>query len=379
MEEAMADAVAADLTVPISEGNPCGEDMSFSPEFDRIHEARREDDPSLDYGEWASALKQADWKAVVNECEALLKHKTKDMRVAAWLTEGLIKTSGLAGLRRGLDVHVSLLRDFGMGLHPRSEDGDDDRRIGTVAWFIQRSAFLGRRVPLTESASGRFSLMDYESAVSLQLRLQRHPDPVPALDDQVTLEHISKAVSTTNQQFFAAQLDLINHCATQVEILSTEIGKMIGGNAPSFSPLAECIEAIRTRLLAICRDQGLTSAGIAKAIGLQQEEPSSPVSLNGAAGNADAVSNAPVARFQPNGIASRTDALEALRQVAAYFRSAEPHSPVAYMAEKALHWSEMPLHQWLRSVVKDAGVLAHLEDMLGAEASMASSGERGDV
>lgn len=60
-------------------------------------------------------------------------------------------------------------------------------------------------------------------------------------------------------------------------------------------------------------------------------------------------------------------ALQQLRQVAEYFRQAEPHSPVAYLADKAARWGEMPLHEWLRAVVKDGAALASFEDMLGVE------------
>lgn len=67
-------------------------------------------------------------------------------------------------------------------------------------------------------------------------------------------------------------------------------------------------------------------------------------------------------------IASRAHALELLRQVAIFFRHTEPHSPVAYLAEKAVHWGAMPLHAWLRSVVKDSGSLSHIEELLGVAA-----------
>jgi type VI secretion system protein ImpA len=62
---------------------------------------------------------------------------------------------------------------------------------------------------------------------------------------------------------------------------------------------------------------------------------------------------------------SRTQALAQLREVAEFFRRTEPHSPVAYLAEKAAHWGEQPLHVWLRSVVKDDASFAHIEEMLG--------------
>jgi type VI secretion system protein ImpA len=53
--------------------------------------------------------------------------------------------------------------------------------------------------------------------------------------------------------------------------------------------------------------------------------------------------------------------------VAAFFRRTEPHSPVAYLADKAVSWGEMPLHEWLRQVVKDQGSMSHLEELLGLQ------------
>jgi hypothetical protein len=68
-------------------------------------------------------------------------------------------------------------------------------------------------------------------------------------------------------------------------------------------------------------------------------------------------------------IQTRTQALEQLRMVADFFRRTEPHSPVAYLADKAAAWGDLPLHAWLRTVVKDQGSLAHIEEMLGLHTS----------
>jgi type VI secretion system protein ImpA len=68
-------------------------------------------------------------------------------------------------------------------------------------------------------------------------------------------------------------------------------------------------------------------------------------------------------------IRTRAQALRQLRQVAEFFRRTEPHSPVAYLADKAATWGEIPLHQWLKQVIKDGGALAHLEELLGVDSS----------
>lgn len=45
------------MLAPIAGDLPCGKDFSFSTEFDQIAEMRREDDPTLDQGEWVTTLK----------------------------------------------------------------------------------------------------------------------------------------------------------------------------------------------------------------------------------------------------------------------------------------------------------------------------------
>jgi type VI secretion system protein ImpA len=67
-------------------------------------------------------------------------------------------------------------------------------------------------------------------------------------------------------------------------------------------------------------------------------------------------------------VASRQQAIDQLHNVAEYFRRSEPHSPVAYLADKAAAWAAMPLHQWLRAVVKDPGQMAQLDELLGTVA-----------
>lgn len=76
----------------------------------------------------------------------------------------------------------------------------------------------------------------------------------------------------------------------------------------------------------------------------------------------------PFIHAEAGGLQSRAQALAQLRSVAEFFRRTEPHSPVAYLADKAAMWGEQPLHVWLRGVVKDDAVCAQLEEMLGVPA-----------
>lgn len=68
-------------------------------------------------------------------------------------------------------------------------------------------------------------------------------------------------------------------------------------------------------------------------------------------------------------IQSRQDALKRLSDVADYFKKAEPHSPVAYLVQRAVKWGNMPLEAWLQEVIKDSSTIENLRETLGIENS----------
>ena len=72
-------------------------------------------------------------------------------------------------------------------------------------------------------------------------------------------------------------------------------------------------------------------------------------------------------------IQSRDEAVNQLREIARFFRDTEPHSPVSLLAERAARWAEMPLEQWLSTVIKDEVTLGHLRELLDWERGDSSS------
>ena len=90
------------LLEPIPGSNPAGESLRYQGTYDRISEARREDDPKLSQGIYKSTLKRADWTTVEALCVEALTTRTKDLQLAGWLLESWIHRYGFAGVARGL-------------------------------------------------------------------------------------------------------------------------------------------------------------------------------------------------------------------------------------------------------------------------------------
>ena len=109
---------AEELLAPIPGEEPCGEDMAFSAEYDRIQEARRGDDPTLDQGEWVTDLKVADWPAVYRDTTALLATRTKDLQLAVWFSEASARLHGFEGLAQGYRLVAGLCERYWDTLYP---------------------------------------------------------------------------------------------------------------------------------------------------------------------------------------------------------------------------------------------------------------------
>src|SRR5450830_767077 len=269
----------AQLLQPVSAGQRCGEDLSFSKEVDEIAQARQHDDPTLDQGEWASALKEADWQLVAARCADMIATRSKDLRLAVWLAEAMAKTRGLRGLGDGYAVLAGLCELYWADLYPLVDDGDCDQRIGNLFWLLARTPLL-----------------------------------------------VQECATQTSQPSDA------EYCLSSLIALERVVDMQLGSDGPGFTPAKDAVQAVVASL-----------APFGHAVMVAGASPTT-------------VGNAVI---QPGtGLQNRIQALQQLRLVADFFRRTEPHSPVAYLAERAASWGEMPLHVWLRSVIKDPAVVA---------------------
>jgi type VI secretion system protein ImpA len=337
---------AEQLLIPISSSNPSGVDISFSPELDAIAQARKFDDPSLAQGEWVTELKEADWEFVVQRCVALLTQQSKDLKVAVWLTEAAAKEYHLRGLGEGFRLLAGLCEQYwDLGLYPQADDGDQEQRIGNLSWILSRTRSLVREIPLTEGRHTAWSTVDFEAARK-RASAGQETDGLPKLAD------MEAARRATSASFIAAFNADAQYCLDALRELERVSDAKLGHDSPGFSAARDAVE-------------GMLRVMPAVAAGPTAAEPAATP-----AGTDTGGATAPAAPQQPSGpIRTRAQAIAQLRDVARFFRETEPHSPVSYFAEKAASAGEQDLHTWLRSVIKDQGSLAHIEELLGVPPS----------
>lgn len=317
------------LLAPIDAARPCGEDLAFSSEIDAIVRARQADDPSIEQGAWVTELKEADWRFVAKQCAQLIETRSKDLQLAVWLAEASAKTAGLRGLGDSLLLIAQLCERWWESLYPLPEDGGFEQRIGNLAWVAARIGGWLREIALTEGADA-YALRDVEAA-----RVQGGD----------ALARLETARQRGSAGFYVGLMRDCEHCVEALARLERSVDARLEADGPSFGAARSALEDLHVFL------KPLAAAPAAAAQAAVPASGSMPA--------------APHVATAAGPLQTRAQALAQLRAVAEFFRRTEPHSPVAYLADKAAHWGEQPLHVWLRALVKDETAVAHIEEMLG--------------
>ncbi len=350
----------ARLLTPFPGENPAGRPLraDFSPNsiYQLIKDARsaaRASERSVawsDDQETSTADHRAQWKRLLEFAPKAIAEESKDIEIAAWLTEALVREHGYAGLRDGFRLMRELVESFWDNLYPLPDEDGLTTRLASLAGLngedsdgVIIAPIAG--IPITAAGSSRpLTLSDYRRALDLD-RLS-DPDKRAQRIEQgtVALQTFEKAVLETPRTFYADLREDRDACACEFEKLCAELEAKCGTDENGHS-LAPPSSAIRGALEA-CRDE---LRGIVERLFPGEGDAESVAEGNGTA----MVS----LQDRPAGLASvvrtREDAFRALLQVADYFKRTEPHSPVAYTLEQAVRWGRMPLPDLLTELIPE--------------------------
>jgi type VI secretion system protein ImpA len=248
--------LSEDLLDPISADLPAGVDLRWTPEWDRIKEARRADD-GLEAGKWAKKeAKAADWKLVRSLVLPMLRERSKDLQLGMWLTEADLKLHGFAGLLEGLRLTRGLLTLYwDKGLFPPMDEGPEDRS-GPLQWLNDKLVDSITAVPITVRGDGGqdFSLIDRQEARRIgsesswksddgiiDEKRKRAYDTAVA-EGRVSEEMFNEAVKETKRADYEAFHALFQQTYDEFTELEKVVDEKFGDAAPN---LAACRSALR--------------------------------------------------------------------------------------------------------------------------------------
>jgi type VI secretion system protein ImpA len=347
-----------DLLQPIPGENPCGTNLYYSPLFDKIKEARRQDSAGP-MGAWEREVKTADYVQVIKLCEETLATKTKDLWLGVWLAEALISRDKFAGLREGLDLCSALIANFWDTLYPELEDGEAELRAAPVEWLgnylePDKGTSPALAVQFIALNTQGLNYAQYKEAQAIGTEesvktneVRRKARDLALKEGKIAPEAFDSALLETPKEFVRKLDTDLKGSLESLQSLEELCQSKFGHAAPSFTKLRRALGETQTvvhvlLLKKLEQDPDPVAApefvaGAVAAVNGESGEPSLP---------AERIGDLKIDPEQLDllieaELHSRDDAVLRVAAVARYLRQREPSSPVPYLLLRAFRWGEL--------------------------------------
>ena len=356
---------------PIAGDNPAGPDLreKSDADFTTVKTARRKIvslTKSARFDPSAEAELNEQWKVLRKLAPSVIKKKAKDLEVACWLTECLLKLSGYEGLKDGLTLIHKLLENFWDNLHPMPDEDGLETRIyplislngeegnGTLVLPIKNAPIFPTDNEVTVTFTSYARIQDALSITEPADREKALADLGVAENDlQILINGVTPEGATEFIKTLDTCISTWNSIGQLVDEKCQEAGTHL---SLPVSGVRGAIQEVKELYEQIMRDK----------LASQVPEPESTDETSQEVGSTQ---SAPAAGTMQLGgpMHNRDDAIRQLKEVADFFRRAEPHSPMSGILERAVQWSRLPLEQLLAQLIPDATARMHYSLMTGIE------------
>ncbi len=337
-----------DLLTPIAGDNPSGDDLRYDNKlllYDKIKEARRQDD-DLNQGAWQHERKVGDYREVIRLTQEALATRTKDLQLAAWLTDALLRVEGFGGLPQGLTLCHGLLTTFWDGMYPPIEDGDLELRAGPLDWIGATIEFPLKSVGLVRDG---YDFLKYKDSKIVGYEEQAQNDKDKKLrakkiaEGKLAPEAFDKSFADTPKAFYVQSEKNLDASLAALQQLDQLCEAKFGAMAPSFGKLKTALEEVRLVVHQLLQKKRETEPDpvVASPETPAATEPAQPQAAIGEGSEGSPIPvPALVARVSAEPV-DRRDAVNNVVRAAAFLRKQEPHSPAPYLMMRGLRWGEL--------------------------------------
>jgi type VI secretion system protein ImpA len=333
-----------DLLKPIAGDNPAGKSLRYDPIYDKIKEARREDDDAPQ-GEWQRERKTADWSVVIKLASDGIADKSKDLQLAVWLTEALLRKDGFNGLLRGLNLIRGMLDEFWEGLYPENEDGDLELRAAPLDWVGSYLEQPIKKSPITKSGLGFFKYKEsrtvgYEEQAN-ESSTKREAFDQAKREGKTTADEFDAAVKATPTAMYVAWMEDFDKLLETIDGLSETCESKFGEFNPSFSKLRTAVEEVRNVVRPI-HNKRVEAEAPPPPPPLEAEAEPEPEPAYAAPSSTSAAPPPPPKPNPAGGIIPNTldEVPVRLAAVAKYLRGNDAYDPAPYLMLRGYRWGE---------------------------------------
>ena len=297
------------LLQPLDEAVPCGPDLEYDAEFMAM-QSTGEGKPESQYGDTVIPAEAPDWPALHEQAAGIAK-RTRDLRVAVWLTRSGARIAGLRAAVQGLQLVHGLLERYWDTVHPMldaSDGNDPTARLNALATLSHLTgAIADIRAATLTSARGSLTVRDIELALGKGEALAGEM----VASESGVLEGVREALAKMPELAEVMQAGVV-----AARAIGAAIDSHLGaGTGPDFTPLVKLMQVVA---LAGQRASGAGTEG--EAIG--EAGAAEPAARRGE-------------MSAPGRIATREDAIEALNKVCDWIERNEPSNPAPLLIRRA--------------------------------------------
>lgn len=361
----------------ISQEEPVGPFLRYDPLYDEVRLARQEDDPRLSMGIWKTDLKRADWGLVEALCVEALTAKSKDLQLAAWLTEAWTSLDGIEGYIRGIQLLAGLSETFWKIIHPQpQEDEDMESRQMIFEWMDTALSSRLMLIPLTQSKYDQtaFGLGFFKSAQhsdASQKRTEKANTPSSKNDPSKTIgtvEEFQRSLDHTPDSYLSKQQQNFAQASQSTQTLKNTLASLWGAASPSFSrilgTLKEMERILTTTLQTRTPPSPVPEPAPEMVKTMASPSPETPVAIPSAA-----PSLLEETTSGKLGLKTRDDAYRHLEIVATFLEQNDPHSLAPQLIRQLIRWEHQNILDILGEIAQSPQEYDMLMKILGFSSS----------
>jgi type VI secretion system protein ImpA len=310
-----------ELIQPTSVSPPSGENLRYDRVYDDIRKARRSDPP--------------DYKLIVKLASEALAKRSKDLWIAVWLTDALIRQQAFAGLRCGIDLISKLIENFWDGLFPEAEEGNLEMRGAPLDWLGNYLELAKDSSPILSvrsiavTANG-FDFLQYQESQSKRQGAIAHKD-------------FDAAIDATPKAYYKTHAAEIVACIESIEKLRDLCKEKFGPAAPGFFKLRAEMEQIQAANLSLLQKKLIKEPDPPEPVTQPKIDPEKKANEEGPGPlkNPEIKNTSYIGEVSGLEPSSPKEAVARIAAVALYLRKLEPSNPVPYLLLRSLRWAEL--------------------------------------
>ncbi|MGN1281790.1 MAG: type VI secretion system protein TssA [Succinivibrio sp.] len=355
--ERITDSDFAVVLSPLNGDNPAGENC----EYDELYLALDSyalGTPEDEMGDSVIEGKEPDYRALYKTCLTLWE-KTRDLRVACFFTLSSVCLFGLKGLKDGLRIVDSLVKEQFDSFYPQPDPDDDNDPT-------ERINILSMLSPVEGAYSDPYKFLshvrEFRLVKELDYTLRDYLVASGYLEseDSYDLSSLNAQLCSVPASSVKEQLGVLDEVITLANSICDTFNEKIGNAGYlSLDSLKHELQVMRNMYANVLKNSVSDVQSDESSASVSSLAPNSSVvgsvAVSGATPPSGSVSMAkPVLNIDDYVPKNRNEAIMLLKKSAEYFTSAEPTSPVPFLINRAVRMANMNFMDLLAEIDQNA-------------------------